>query len=174
LPTDFRPTDLVLLPKEYSYYGNPIYLRSEAACSLTNMFNDAARQGYTLKIFSGYRDYQHQVRLYNQAVSRNKNQRTVAKPGKSEHQLVTTADVTNNASYVMKRSFADTPEGKWLMANASRYGWKMTVMSGSGPRSHDDEPWHIRYLGPNNTCAPTQTQRPSLFSKLSNLFGRRS
>ncbi|MGI8908731.1 MAG: D-alanyl-D-alanine carboxypeptidase family protein [Candidatus Sumerlaeaceae bacterium] len=180
LPSDFRPTDLVLLPKDYSYYKNPIYLRQEAAHSLTRMFNDAAREGLTLKIFSGYRDYAHQQRLYTQAVSRNKNQNTVARPGKSEHQLGTTADVTNNAKYLMKRSFAETPEGKWLVANGARYGWKMTVLRGTGPRSHADEPWHIRYLGSNVNAAnqvvqqpQQQPQRRSLLGRLGGLFGRR-
>lgn len=180
LPTDFRPTDLVLIPKEYSEYGNPIYLRSEAAKSLTRMFADAACQGLTLKIFSGYRDYQHQQRLYTQAVSHNRHQNTVAAPGRSEHQLGTTADVTNTGKYVMKRSFANTPEGQWLVRNAASYGWKMTVLAGNGPRSHADEPWHIRYLG-SNVNKPQQTtqqysyqqsqQKPSFWSRL---FGRRS
>ena len=180
LPTDFRPTDLVMIPKEYSQYGNAIYLRSEAANSLVRMFNDAAAQGLTIRIFSGYRDYQHQQRLYAQAVSHSRNQNSVAAPGRSEHQLGTTADVTNSEKFVTKRSFATTPEGQWLGANAARYGWKMTVLAGNGPRSHADEPWHIRYLG-NNVNRSTQTaqqgqpqqQKPSFFSRLGRLFGGR-
>jgi D-alanyl-D-alanine carboxypeptidase len=177
LPTDFRPTDLVLIPKAYSLYGNPIYLRSEAANSFCRMVGDAAAQGLTIRIFSGYRDYQHQLRLYSQAVSRNKNQDTVTRPGKSEHQLGTTADVSNSDKYVTKRSFATTAEGQWLAANAGKYGWKMTVLAGNSPRSHADEPWHLRYLGSNvNRSTQTaqqypQTQRRGFFSRL---FGRSS
>jgi len=182
LPTDFRPTDLSLIPKEWCFYGNPMYLRSEAANSLLRMFNDAARQGLTLRLVSGYRDYSHQMRLYNQAVARGgKNQKTVARPGRSEHQLGTTADVTNSRTHLLKRSFLETPEGRWLAANAGRYGWKMTVMRGDGPRSHADEPWHIRYLGsavnshsPSSQVAgqPAPPQQRSLLSRLGSLLRR--
>lgn len=181
LPTDFRPTDLVLVPKEYSYYGNPIYLRNEAAHSLVRMLNDATQQGLCIRVFSGYRDYQHQQRLYAQAVSRNKKQNTVAKPGRSEHQLGTTVDVTNSSKYLMKRSFAETPEGRWLVANGARYGWKMTVMRGDGPRSHADEPWHIRYLGSAVNSGPQQVaqsggqqpERRGIMSRITGIFRRR-
>lgn len=148
LPQDFMPTDLVKLPMEFSYYGNAVYLRCDAADSLVRMFSDAASEGLRLQIFSGYRDYNHQERLYKEAVKRSgPNQKTVAKPGRSEHFLGTTADVTSGKDHLMKRSFGDTPEGKWLAKNAERYGWKMTVMPGNGKRSHGDEPWHIRYFG---------------------------
>lgn len=177
LPSDFRPTDLVLIPKEWCFYGNPLYLRREAAESLLRMFNDAAREGKTLRLVSGYRDYQHQLRLYNQSVARRgKNQKMVARPGRSEHQLGTTADVTNSKQHLLKRSFINTPEGQWLVANAGRYGWKMTVMRGDGPRSHADEPWHIRYLGSGNSSTQNIAQQPGqrrgLLGRLGQIFKR--
>jgi hypothetical protein len=142
LPEDYAPTDLMLVPREYSYYGQAVYLRREAAESLVRMFHDAAREGLRLQVVSGFRDIGHQRRLYSRSGGG-----TVARPGKSEHMLGTTADVTNDERHLLKRSFADTPEGKWLTQNAARYGWKATVFFGSGPREHSDEPWHIRYMG---------------------------
>jgi len=177
LPADFRPTDLVLLPKDYCYYGNAIYMRREAALSMMRMCDDAAREGHALRVFSGYRDYSHQLRLYTQAVRRSgPNQKGVARPGKSEHQLGTTADVTDGPRSVLSRSFADTPTGRWLAANCSKYGWKMTVLRGNGPRSHADEPWHIRYLSTSNAAGTgTQvagtTQRFSVMRGLGKLVG---
>jgi D-alanyl-D-alanine carboxypeptidase len=106
----------------------------------------------------------------------------VAKPGKSEHNLGTTVDVTNSDQHALKRSFGDTAEGRWLAANAHKFGWKMTVMSGNGRRSHNDEPWHLRYLGstlngsaPISTIAQQQPQRNrrDVFGSIGRFLGLR-
>lgn len=180
LPNTFRPTDLTLIPNEYCIYHNAIYLRREAAYSMDRMIAAAASQGITLRVVSGYRDYNHQMRLYTNAVARGgENQKNVARPGRSEHQLGTTADVTNDDAHALSRSFADTAAGHWLAANAASFGWKMTVVSGSGPRSHVDEPWHIRYLGSavndysrySVAQGNQQPQHKSLLGSVGRLFG---
>lgn len=145
LPSDYAPTDLVLIPRQYWYYGSPVYLRREAADSLVRMFSDAERLGLHLQVFSGFRDIGHQRRLYYEAVSRNPRQKMVAKPGNSEHMLGTVADVTNSKQYLMRQSFVSTPEGRWLKKNAPLYGFVNTVLHGSGTQT--DEPWHFRYMG---------------------------
>lgn len=184
MPDDFRPTDLVEIPRALCHYNNQLYLRSEAANALCRMVNDAARQGLNIQVVSAFRDYQHQLRLYNQAVSRRgPNQKMVARPGRSEHQLGTTVDVTNSSEHSLKRSFGQTAEGRWLAANAERYGWKLTVMSPEGNRS-TDEPWHLRYLGSqvgnytknraiaqNRAAAPAQPQKRGLFQSVGRFFG---
>lgn len=184
LPSTFRPTDLTHIPVEHCFSRSDIYLRREAAESLVRMFNDAARAGLSIKVFSGYRDYSHQSRLYTAAVARGGISQTgVARPGKSEHHLGTTADVTNSAKHLLSRSFQDTAEGQWLSRNASRYGWKMTVMAGEGRRSHSDEPWHLRYLGKNVDSykkpgsyqivqQSTPAPKKGMLSSIGNLFKR--
>ncbi|PKO15580.1 hypothetical protein CVU37_12155 [candidate division BRC1 bacterium HGW-BRC1-1] len=152
LTTEYLPTDLYQLPREMCYGNMVLYLRKEAALSLIKMTNAAAREGLTLQTFSAFRDVSHQRRLYNEMISRG-GRGTVAKPGYSEHMFGTTADLTNDSKYMMKRSFENTPEGRWLSRNAARYGWKATVMSGAGSRSHVDEPWHLRYYGPGRIPA---------------------
>lgn len=184
LPANFCPTDLVQLPVQLCHYGNQLYLRQEAAASLCNMINAAAMQGLNIKVVSAYRDIGHQTRLYNQAVARRgPDQKMVAKPGKSEHNLGTTVDVTNSEQHTLKRSFGDTAEGRWLAANAHRFGWKMTVMSGNGRRSHNDEPWHLRYLGSTiNGSAPISViaqqqprrQRRDVFGSIGRFLGLRN
>lgn len=175
LPADFRPTDLVLLPPQFCHYGNALYLRREAAAALCQMINAAAQQGLTIRVVSAYRDYNHQLRLYTRAVARGgEDQKSVAKPGRSEHFLGTTVDLTNDESQVLKRSFGDTPEGKWLAANAATYGWKMTVMAGNGRRSHNDEPWHLRYLGStiNNPAGISPIAQPVSQPQSRDVFGK--
>ncbi|MBX7245640.1 MAG: D-alanyl-D-alanine carboxypeptidase family protein [Candidatus Sumerlaeaceae bacterium] len=159
LPLDYMPTDLVLIPKELCYCGQVLYLRREAAESYIRMVTDAAREGLNIKIFSAYRDISHQQRLYSEAVRRGgRGQKMVARPGYSEHMLGTTVDVTSTEKYLMKRSFGNSPEGKWLAKNGARYGWKITVIRGSGPRAHTDEPWHIRYFGKALNNSGTSSQ----------------
>lgn len=151
LPPEFAPTDLVRVDPELCLSdGQPIFLRREAAAALERMFRDAEDEGLKLRVFSGYRDYAHQARLYEEAVRRSgPGQTSVARPGRSEHFLGTTADVTNGQPrHLLSRSFAASPEGRWLEKNAARYGWKMTVRAEGGGGSHEDEPWHIRYVGP--------------------------
>lgn len=184
LPAHFRPTDLVRLPTQYCHYGNALYLRREAAASLCRMIGDAARQGLTIRVVSAFRDYDHQLRLYTQAVARGgENQKSVARPGRSEHYLGTTVDLTNNEEHALERSFGNTAEGRWLAANAGSYGWKLTVMSDNARRSHNDEPWHLRYLGsainnPPSTISPiaqqrSQSQPPGVFGKIGRFLGLR-
>ena len=155
LPKDYMPTDLVRIPPEYCFENMVLYLRSEPARQMVRMFNDAARQGLRFEVFSAYRDYSHQARLYSESIRRG-NRGSVAKPGYSEHMLGTTVDITNSSRYLMSRSFANTAEGRWLVRNAARYGWKATVVSGSGARSHCDEPWHIRYFGTGKPMGATR------------------
>jgi len=150
IPPNYMPTDLVLIPAEYCYANQPLYLRREAAESVVRMIRDAERQGLTLRVVSAYRDSQHQQRLYAQNGG-GRGRRTVARPGKSEHLLGTTVDFTSTERYLLRPSFANTPEGRWLARNAPRYGWYLTVVSGS----RVIEPWHFRYFGRNATAAAT-------------------
>lgn len=136
MPVDYMPTDLVLLPRDMCYYRMPIWLRAEAAEAVVRMITDARREGLTLLVFSGYRDYRHQARL-------KRGGGNVARAGASEHQLGTTVDLTNSERHLMKRSLADTPEGRWLKRNAWRYGFVATVKRGDVVI----EPWHLRYFG---------------------------
>jgi hypothetical protein len=136
MPADYTPTDLVLLPRDMCYYRMPIWLREEAAQAVVRMIEDARREGLTLLVFSGYRDYRHQARL-------KRGGGNVAQAGASEHQLGTTVDLTNSERHLMKRSLADTPEGRWLRRNAGRYGFVTTVKRGDVVV----EPWHLRYFG---------------------------
>lgn len=163
LPPDFMPTDLVLLPPGYCYSEQPTYLRREAADSLLKMFDDAACQGLCLKVFSGYRDYRHQQRLYYESVGRKGRRGSggVAKPGHSEHALGTTVDLTSTKDHVLSRSFGNTPEGQWMARNGPRYGWILTVVSGEGANARVTEPWHFRYVGPANAMARTGSSRGS-------------
>lgn len=147
MPADYMPTDLVLFPREYSYYRQPAWVRQEAADAALCMIRDAEREGLTLRVFSAYRDYRHQSRL-------KKGGGVVAKAGESEHQLGTTVDVTRDEKTLMKKTFAGTAEGQWLRKNAFKYGFRASVVRRTGDREEVVEPWHLRYYGPGNAGGP--------------------
>lgn len=150
LSPKYVPTDLVELPSDLTLGGKEILLRQEVADTVTKMVQDAAVDGVTLKVVSGYRGYDHQNRLYQAAIRKyGKNQKMVGRPGRSEHFLGTTIDVTNDRpEHLLKAAFGKSAEYRWLEKNASRYGWKFTVRAGvNGRKPHQDEPWHIRYMG---------------------------
>ncbi|MSP23503.1 MAG: D-alanyl-D-alanine carboxypeptidase family protein, partial [Dehalococcoidia bacterium] len=45
-------------------------------------------------------------------------------------------------------SFAVSPSGRWLAANASRFGFAMSYPPGGEPiTGYIYEPWHFRYIG---------------------------
>lgn len=44
--------------------------------------------------------------------------------------------------------FANLPEGKWLAANAYRYGFVIRYPKGQdNVTGYEYEPWHVRYIG---------------------------
>jgi len=114
----------------------------------------AAKQaGITLNLQSGYRSYNFQVTLYNRYVQQQGQavaDTQSARPGYSEHQTGFAADLggTSQPSCNVEACFGDTPEGKWLAAHASEYGFIIRY-----PADRDSttgyvyEPWHVRYVG---------------------------
>jgi D-alanyl-D-alanine carboxypeptidase len=84
--------------------------------------------------------------LYNRAVQNYGQEvadRESAQPGKSQHQLGLTLDFSP-----ISDSFAETPAAKWLVQNASRYGWSLSYPDGYEEiTGYRWESWHYRYVG---------------------------
>lgn len=123
------------------------------APALEKMVAAASSQGITINLQSGYRSYQFQSNLYNSYVARDGKADAdtySARPGHSEHQTGLAADlggVTNPACNV-DQCFANTVEGKWLAANAYKYGFVLRyVKGGENITGYEYEPWHFRYVG---------------------------
>ncbi len=129
--TNYMPTDLVLIPLQYCYYRQPTWLRREAAEHFVRMSQAAAKDGVKVLVFSGYRDANHQRRLKSGGGR-------VGNPGRSEHHLGTTIDVTDNEKHVTSNSYGSCASGRWMKKNAGKYGFVNSVRG---------EPWHYRYVG---------------------------
>lgn len=150
LPLDYAPDDLVQLDRQYTLDTREHRMRNEAAQAFMRMADEAAHQNLKLRVFSGYRDFEHQKKLYLEALEKNgPKQNGVAVPGYSEHQLGTTVDVSNADRHtVLSGRFGETPEGRWLHDNAERFGFRNSYTNENTEKvGYKPEPWHLRYLG---------------------------
>jgi LAS superfamily LD-carboxypeptidase LdcB len=119
---------------------------------LKAMFEAGRLAGFDYFVFSAYRSYDVQAGLYRywvKQLGKKEADRSSARPGHSEHQLGTTCDIsakgiTGNVFDV----FGESDAGKWLAANAHRYGFVMSYPEGQEEASgYMYEPWHFRYVG---------------------------
>jgi D-alanyl-D-alanine carboxypeptidase len=147
LPPDYEPDDLcVLSPANYRVSRAGLMLRKAAADSLEEMASAARADGVMLVASSAYRSYDYQEELYSRNV-RQMGQaaadRESARPGHSQHQTGLVVDFGS-----IDDSFAATPAGKWMAANASRFGWSLSYPEGYEQLTgYRWESWHYRYVG---------------------------
>lgn len=148
LPADCIPPDLVELPGDISAQGAQ-YLRTDALAALEDMFAAARKEGYQLVVNSSYRSYDTQAATYNYWVGlygKEQADRTSARPGHSEHQLGTTADVGAGGRYL--EDFTGSPEAGWLAENSWKYGFIISYPEGKEEiTGYAYEPWHVRFVG---------------------------
>jgi D-alanyl-D-alanine carboxypeptidase len=157
---DYHPTDLVPLGAQWSYQAQSKHqLRRQAAQAAERLLKDAKKAGLQLRVASAYRAPAQQRIGYLKTIKRDGwGQNTVAKPGHSEHHLGTTLDLTNlDPKKLLVESFGETPEGIWLKANASRYGFRLSyTRENTDVTGYAPEPWHIRYMGRFGSALPTK------------------
>lgn len=155
LSEDYVPPDLV---QPLAAAGNSgTLMRKEAADQLDLLFASAKDAGYTLVAVSGYRSYSTQRTIYSRRTrsgDKKADQRArlfVAPPGASEHQLGLAMDLGRKGKTNLTASFGESDEGAWVREHAHRFGFiirykaQWTDITGYG-----DEPWHIRYVGPEH------------------------
>ena len=150
-PVSYAPKGLVR-PDVATVNGHA--LRPEAAQALESMLSAARTEGAgRMALLSGYRSYATQVVVRRQEVALKGEvaaDRTVAPPGFSEHQLGLGVDLTplGDAACEDYRCIGSTPQGRWLAANATRFGFVLRYESGrTSTTGYSPEPWHFRYVG---------------------------
>jgi D-alanyl-D-alanine carboxypeptidase len=152
LGDEYEPGDLVGLKNgSYRVNRNDLSLRSAAAAALDEMAAAAKADGLTLTASSTYRSYSYQANLYARHVremGQEAADRESARPGHSQHQLGLVVDFGS-----ITDAFAVTPEGIWLAANASRFGWSLSYPNGYEEiTGYRWECWHSRYVGKELTA----------------------
>ena len=150
---EFSPHDLrVVNVESVNAPGGFHFLRETAASAIEELFQAATAEGLFLQMSSGYRSYDLQTFIYNQAVNHRGIEvarRMIAVPGHSEHQLGLGVDLTTwEIGSGLFWDFAGTAEGVWISENAHHFGFIISYPQG---REEDTgfifEPWHIRYVG---------------------------
>ncbi len=150
LDKNYKPKKIIMLSdlkgRAYRLDRRDIPLAEIAEPPLQTMAAAAAKDGIKLTVSSGYREYTYQENLFNYYVSTYgaaKANTFSAPPGSSQHQLGTAIDFGT-----LDDAYAKTPEGKWLLKNAYKYGWSLSYPNGyEKVTGYKWECWHYRYIG---------------------------
>ena len=136
------------LPKDHDPGESP-----EARAAFNKMAAEAKLSGFNLTAFSTYRSFEYQTTLYERYVARDGKEaadRYSARPGYSEHQTGLAFDIgeVNFEKHWASPTFEETEAGKWVAANAHRYGFIMRYPKGKEAiTGYMYESWHFRYVG---------------------------
>lgn len=154
LPSDYVPPGLTPVPAAYVAPGYGATLNATALEALQRMLDALQALGYDVRVVSGYRSYADQQYTYNywvEQLGQEAADRVSARPGHSEHQLGTTADLGSATfGWDLREEFGATPEGQWLDANGASYGFVVSYPQGKESiTGYAYEPWHLRYIGPD-------------------------
>ena len=154
LPSSYVPIQLVTpnVALRLKAGSQAMYLRAEAATALGQLAAAASAENIKLMLASGYRSYNLQIAIYDSEVNaygRAQADRESARPGHSEHQTGLATDMEPaSRKCEVQQCFADTLEGKWLAANAYRFGFIIRYpKDGENLTGYKYEPWHLRYVG---------------------------
>lgn len=146
--SDYIPKNLIPLKKSelFDINKNNLSLRSEAYEALKKLAEAALKDGIKLTVSSTYRSYEYQKNLFDYWVSVDgleEAERESARPGTSQHQLGLALDFAP-----VDDAFDETPAGKWVYENASKYGWSLSFPQGyEHVTGYRWECWHFRYIG---------------------------
>ena len=153
------------LPEDYDYDWNITEFDVAYSCNTDKLMHrldagvwpymkamiEAARSdGVELSVWSPYRTYEMQERLFKNRVAKEngdeaKAAQSVARPGTSEHHTGLCADM-NMAS----DRFENTPEFAWLCEHAGEYGFILRYPSNKTDiTAIKYESWHWRFVGIN-------------------------
>ena len=139
-----------------------IYMRPEAARALEALFAGAAEDGITLYATSGFRSYATQKAIFDRKAAERGEQaanRSVAKPGYSEHQTGLAMDIEGETTLGtgLTAAFGESPEGIWVAEHCHEYGFIIRYPEDkTSITGYIYEPWHIRYVGVEAATKITQ------------------
>ena len=164
IPANYVPSMLEDISREVKTNGT-VCLRADIVPSVKQMFQRAKRDGVHLAISSGYREYEVQQYLYNYWGAKYGDKATqkegITKPGKSEHQLGTTINITDaSIKYTaMDKRFNESAGGRWMKKNAHKYGFVMSHFKEENSTGRQPNPWQWRFVGVNIATALYKQQK---------------
>jgi zinc D-Ala-D-Ala carboxypeptidase len=122
----------------------------EANDAFQTMMAAAKAEGVFLMPISGFRTIADQRILFEKQVERKGSEEAAAKwsapPGYSEHHTGYAIDIGDmNSDTDLKMTFQDTNVYRWLVVNASKFGFEQSFPY-NNPQGVSFEPWHWRYV----------------------------
>ncbi len=152
LRADYAPNDLLPVGSQQVMPGREALLRISALQGLEALLDAGLLEGYDLRVRSAYRSFRTQCHTFQYWVrtkGREHADRFSAQPGRSQHQLGTTIDLTAETwGWEIEPHVADTEEARWLAANAWRHGFALSYPDDAEALTgYAFEPWHYRYIG---------------------------
>ena len=153
LSSSWAPNDLVGVPPALMMPGRQGELRAPVLVALNEMFDAAASEaGLKLGVRSAYRSFRTQCITFDYKVRQHgleHAKRFSAEPGRSQHQLGTTADITaETLDWKLNQDMGQKQEGQWLEKNAYRFGFALSYPDGKETvTGYAYEPWHFRFIG---------------------------
>lgn len=149
LKPSYVPPELVSVQE--AGFTEPYLVRSLLIDDLGALRAAADRAGNPIGVAAAYRSYASQDSLYRRRIQtegKTVARAKTARPGHSEHQLGTTLDFKTAEASDVDSSWEAEPAGKWMAANAWKYGFVMSYPAGRTPQTcYWYEPWHYRYFG---------------------------
>lgn len=155
LPDGYKPEQMVKTPhaciigKDFSCQSEPQYLVKEAAEAFEELYQAAAKEGFSLKAIASFRSYDYQKNLYDYNVKtqgKTYADTYYARPGQSEHNTGLALDVTINDDNF--NEIEQSPHYSWFLSHLPDYGFILRYPSDKVDiTGYGYESWHIRYVG---------------------------
>ncbi|CAN5136425.1 hypothetical protein BH20ACT24_BH20ACT24_05300 [soil metagenome] len=149
LDREYAPPDLAAA--ELAGFASGFLVRELLVEDLASLRAAAERSGNPVALIAAYRTYEEQSQLFELREAQLGHEvalRRVARPGHSEHQLGTAVDFKTPGAADVTAAWASTPQGRWMEANAHRFGFVESYPSGQEALTcYAYEPWHYRYVG---------------------------
>jgi D-alanyl-D-alanine carboxypeptidase len=139
------PDAMELALAHTSLSGREHFLVPAAATAWQAMRDTAAEAGVVLVMISGFRSFDHQLRLIRDKLDAGQSVEKVlqllAPPGCSEHHTGRAADIGTPGCPPLSEDFECTSAFSWLSAHAASFGFRMTYPR-DNPWGYLYEPWH--------------------------------
>ena len=153
-PLDYQPTNLRKIETSDSLDNSRgLELSDQAASALEKLAKGMKAEGAgKLFVNSAFRSFDYQQDLFKSKTKQYGLAGALirsAKAGHSEHQTGLAVDVSVPAQgCAIMQCFGDTVGGKWLAANAWRYGFIIRYEEDTTKvTGYTYEPWHLRFVG---------------------------
>ena len=164
-----KDKDFVKVADEYCTKSS--YMHKEAYAKFVEMCKAAKKDGVTLKVISGTRNFNEQCAIWNRKWEKYiaqkdsiETMKTIltysSMPSTSRHHWGTDIDINS-----LENSYFDSGKGlkeyKWLCENASNFGFCQVYTSKKGSKrtGYEMEKWHWSYL-------PVATNNLKAYNKL--------